>query len=661
MLSRIVILFLAISCCTSLIAQKNNNDPVLFSVEGVSVQKSEFEYIYNKTNGPNATFSKESLEEYLNLYVNFKLKVAKAKEMQLDTIVSLQQELNGYRRQLADSYLIDREVTEKLVEELYLRKQQDVNISHVLIKLAPNPSPADTLAAYEKAVKAKSMLTSQKGINAVVKMYSEDQSAPKNNGNIGWVNPPFPNGYYNLETAAYNSEVGVPVGPVRTSSGYHIMVINERRPAKGEVEVAHILVRLTKNLDQIKTRQRIDEVYTKLEAGADFNDLAKEYSDDKVTANKGGYLGFFSINQYEKPFEEAAYALAKNGDYSKPIKTTGGWHIIKRINKKENQSLQMVKSALQNKIKNDQRFELAKKAMVERIKKEGNFTEQRTTLDEFIASLQSEEESTFLTYKWKAPAKVSTKELFSFGANDKASLGDFEKYLQGASRLRQQKARQGIETVVNELYNDFVSDNALKYEEKQLEIKYPEFKSLMREYEEGVLLFEVTKMQVWDKASQDSAGLANFYANNKKNYQWDNRAVLSEFTLMSSAKEKINQIRTFCKTHKPEDVLASFNGSGPEQILTFKSKTIEKGRNDLLDKMTWEAGEISPVSINRKNKAHEFFKIEEILPPSQKTLKEARGYVVADYQDFLEAAWLEALKKEYKVDINQKVFNKMIK
>ena len=659
MFSRILFLFFILGVSINLSAQKD--DPVLFTVNSVPVQKSEFEYIYTKTNGPNANFSKESLDEYLNLYVNFKLKVQKAKEMKLDTIVSLQQELNGYRRQLADSYLIDREVTEKLVQEAYLRTEQDVDLSHILIKMAPSASPTDTLKAYEKALEAKKMLESNKQFDAVAKMYSEDKSAAQNGGHIGWVTALFPNGFYSLETEAYTGEKDKPLGPIRTNAGFHVLVVNDRRPAKGEVEVAHILIRLDQQPDQIKARQKIDEAYEKLKNGGDFNELAKEYSDDKITSSKGGYLGFFGINRYEKDFENAAFALENDGDYTQPVQTSIGWHIIKRISLKRGETLQIMKSALQNKIKQDARFELAKEGMVHRIKKEGGFKEKHTTLDNFIASLQADTSNTFLTYKWKAPDKPSTDELFYIGNSMKMTLGDFEKNLQGASRARQQNARQGVAEVVHQLYDQFVNESALKYEEKQLEAKYPEFKSLMREYEEGVLLFEVTKMQVWDKASQDTVGLQAFYDRNKDNYNWEQRAVVSEFSLVETAKEKVNQIRDLCKDHKPEDVLASFNSSNPEQVLSYRSKQYEKGRNEMLDKMEWNVGKLSPIEINKKNKSYEFFKIEEILPPSPKTLKDARGYVVADYQDYLEAEWLKFLKNQYKVNIDQKVFNKMVK
>jgi peptidyl-prolyl cis-trans isomerase SurA len=218
-----------------------------------------------------------------------------------------------------------------------------------------------------------------------------------------------------------------------------------------------------------------------------------------------------------------------------------------------------------------------------------------------------------------------------------------------------------VAPVVNALYEDFVGENALKYEERQLETKYPEFKSLMREYEEGVLLFEVTKMEVWDRASQDTAGLETFYNSHKENFKWQERAVITQYSLMETAQDQINRIREFAASHPAEEVLAKFNQADGEKILTITEKTFERGKNEVLDKMTWEVGALSPVEISKRNKSYNFFKIEKILPPGPKTLQEARGYVVADYQDYLEKKWLEQLKKEYKVHVNDKVFNSLLK
>ncbi len=659
MANRLMILLFVVSFSQLLFAQKDE-DPVLFSIENTPVHLSEFKYIYTKTNGDKADFSKASLKEYLDLYTNFKLKVRKAKDMRLDTIVSLQQELAGYRRQLADSYLIDREVTEKLVQEAYERTKQDVDLSHIMIRFPENPTPADTLIAWNKTMEAKSKIGNGESFEDVAVAYSNDESVAKNRGRIGYVTALFPNGFYALETAAYEIPTGKVHGPVRTSAGYHLLKIHDRRPARGEIEVAHILVRNDKFPNMIKVREHIDSVYNQLKAGADFEQLARSYSDDKITSNKGGYIGFFGINRYEKAFEDAAFSLKNDGDYTSPIQTSIGWHIIKRISLKRDEPFPIVKSRLQTQVKQDARFELARTKMIERIKKEGNFTENRTTLNNFIATLMADTTESFLTYKWKAPENSSKEVLFTFGGDMKVTEGDFADYLERASRMRQQMARQGVASVATELYDAFVDENALKFEERQLETKYPEFKSLMREYEEGVLLFEVTKMEVWDKASQDTVGLQQFFENNKSKYQWDERAVVSQYTLVDNAKDKINEVREFAAKNPVEKVLEKFN-TGPEIILTVQERKYEKGRNELLDRMTWKVGELSIVEISKRDKSLNFLKIEELLPASAKSLQEARGYIVADYQDFLEKKWLEDLMKTYKVKVNEKVFNSLVR
>jgi peptidyl-prolyl cis-trans isomerase SurA len=646
-------------CCTQLSAQKGE-DPVLFTVDNIPVQLSEFRYIYTKTNGEKADFSKNSLKEYLDLYINFKLKVRKAKDAQLDTIAALQQELAGYRRQLADSYLIDREVTEKLVMEVYERSAQDVDISHIMISVSENASPEDTLKAWNRVMEALEKINQGRAFEDIAVEYSTDQSASKNKGRVGYVTTLFPNGFYQLETAAYSGPEGKVLGPIRTGAGYHLLRVNSRRPARGEIEVAHIMVRNEKYPDLIKAREKVDSLHKLLQTGADFNQIAREYSDDKNTSGKGGYIGFFSIGRYEKVFEDAAFSLEKDGDFSGPVQTSIGWHIIRRIALKRNEPLAQVKTRLQNQIKQDDRFALAKKNMIERIKRENDFSENRKALDGFISDLMSDSSETFLTFKWKAPADASAERLFSFGNGTQVSVRDFADYLEKASRKRQQKARAGVASVAMELYQEFVDENALKFEEKQLEGKYPEFKSLMREYEEGVLLFEITKKEVWDKASADTLGLAKFFEENSQKYRWEERAVVSHYTLAEKAGSKIEEVRNFAAVNPSAAVLGSFNDS-TNVVLTAQEKRYEKGRNPAVDQLSWVPGSMSMTSLDKKDKSLSFFKIEQVLPPGPKSLQDARGYVVADYQDFLEKKWMEVLNKTYKVKVNEKVFNSLIK
>ncbi|MCO6479863.1 MAG: peptidylprolyl isomerase [Phaeodactylibacter sp.] len=634
-------------------AQKD--DPVLFTVEDTPVRQSEFVYIYTKTNGKNADFSRPSLEEYLDLYIKFKLKVQKARDMQLDTIPQLMNELAGYRRQLADSYLIDKEVTEKLLKEAYEHSQQDVDISHILISVAPGASPEDTLAAYQKAMDVKQRLKKE-DFAAVAKEVSADKSAQNNGGHIGFVTALFPNGFYELEKAAYSVPLNTLSGPIRTNAGYHILKVHARRPARGEMEAAHILLR-TQDKSPEAVKERIDSIYQALKNGADFENMAKKLSEDSRTAAQGGYIGFFGINKYSPSFEEAAFGLKEDGAIAKPVQTNVGWHIIKRISHRGIQPYNIEKSRLENKVKRDNRFQEAKLAMVEKIKKDGKLKEYPKVLEEFASSLTD----TFLTFRWRPPQQGGEALLFQYGDDYKVTLGDFTNYLERATRKRMRGGKDtDVPALVQELYQDFINESAMAYEEQNLENKYPDFKALMREYEEGILLFEATKMLVWDKASQDSAGLAEFYKLIEGKYRWEERAVTSIYKLDDRYKDQLDEVRAFAAAHSPQEVMEKYKNTDPP-MLRHESKTMEHSVYPEFKSMEWKAGALSQSEPDPRGRHIKFVKIEEILPKGLKTLDEARGYVVADYQDYLESQWVEELRKEYEVDINQKVFDNLVK
>ena len=628
------------------------DDPVLFTVAGTPVHVSEFKYIYTKTNADKADFSKASVDEYLDLYKKFKLKVARAKEMQLDTIPALISELAGYRRQLADSYLIDKEVTNKLVEELYEATKQDVDISHIMVNFGES---GDTTAAYAKINEARQKLSKKKSWEEVTAAYSDDKSKAKNKGRIGYVTAMFPKGLYELEKAAYSLPLGKVSDVLKSPSGYHLIKVNERRPARGKMEIAHILIRTKKDSDGSEAKQKAEALYTQLKNGSSFEDLAKDNSEDPQSAKRGGYIGHFGINQYEADFEEAAFSLANDGDFSKPVQSSVGYHIIKRISKEGIQPLKIVKTGLQNKIKNDTRFTQAQRSMIKRIKRENNFREYPQMLTEYIGQL----DTNFLTFKWKPQGYRSAETLFSVGS-EKATISEFETFLKESSRERIRSAGKQNEEVARQLYADFINKECMGYEEQQLEKKYPDFKALMREYEEGILLFEATKMEVWDKASQDSVGLANFFKTVDGKYKWKERAAVSLYSLKEAGKSRIDEVRAFAQNNKPEQVLARFN-SKDSQILTAIDRTFERGRNDVLDKMDWKVGALSANEKNRRNKSTNFMKIEKILPAGDKSLDEARGYVVADYQDALEKKWIEKLRAKFPIVINQTALNNLTK
>lgn len=663
MLKHFSILFLLVAGFSVL--SWGQDDPVLFTVEDTPVHVSEFDYIYSKSKIDTASYSKASLSEYLELYKNFKLKVRRAKEMKLDTIPSLQKELAGYRKQLANSYLVDKEVTDKLVREAYDRSLYDVDFSHIMIALTPNATEKEVEIAKQRLMDAKKKLDMGEDFAELAKSISQDKNTAPNGGSMGYLTALFPDGFYNLESAVYNTKEGEVSDIVRTIVGLHLVKVNKKREAIGQMEIAHILVRNPKApAKEADAKVKIDEIYQQLKNGGDFKTIAKESSEDGKTANKGGYIGFIGVRH---PFEEAAFALANNGDFSEPIKTSVGWHIVKRINKKPVDAFEIAKRRIQTRMQESQkkskhpkfnRLNNARNSMIARIKRDGNFKENEMVLNNFINSL----DSTFITYKWKAPKKDIPKDrLFSLGEGDSfvVTLGEFQNFCQRNSKRMRMGRRMERKALVNMLYDEFIDDNCIKFEETQLEVKYPEFKSLMREYEEGILLFEATKILVWDKASQDSTGLANYYNDNANAYQWNERAVVNKYSVPVEKASMIASIHKRAKKSSADKLLSKVNKK--EKVLSFEAKTYEKGKSTFPEGLDWKLNALSPVSNNERSKEASFYKVEKIIPVSNKSLQEARGFVIADYQNYLEKEWIKDLQNTYKIKVDQAVFESLIK
>lgn len=631
-------------------------DPVLFEVENIKVPVSEFKNIYEKTTGDKADYSKASVEDYLDLYVNFKLKVKKALDLRLDKDPDLVKELNGYREQLASSFLLDKEVKDKLINEVFERQKQDVKISHILIHAPARMLPADTLRALNKAKKVLDEYSAGSNWSNLVIEYSSDPNTVNKDGNLGYITAMLPSGFYNVETAIYNSKKGDVLGPVRSSAGYHIIKVNDIRPARGKMEIAHILVLKGGSMEEDKAK--INKIYKELESGRNFNVVAKELSEDTKTKNRGGYIGKIGIGQYEEEFENAAFELQQDGDYSKPIETSVGFHIIKRISKDQAQSIEDSYRFIESKVVRDPRFEIAEQALIEKIRQKSDIKINNKAYNEW----KSENlDSTFITYRWSAPNERPNTEILNFNSGETTmSIKDFIFFLMKSAKDRVELGRTlQVDGVLDALFDDFIDRSCLKHEENHLETKYPEFKKLMKEYREGILLFEVTKDKVWDKASKDSTGIEKYFDKNRDKYVWDPRAEVVKITVYSGDKEKAEEIAARAETESLKQLEMRYNEEN-KMVLKGSEMTLEQSRAEEMGITSWEEGFVTkPERLS--NTTMSFYKIQKLMPTAQKTLNESRGYVVADYQDELEQAWIAELKKEYKVKIDKKVLASIIK
>ncbi len=638
----------ALFIATATFAQIGDNSTLL-TVGGDVVTRGEFMTIYKKNNSAPTAIS---VTDYLDLFINFKLKVKEAKDLGLDTAKTFSSELRGYRKQLATPYLTDKEVNDKLLTEAYDRSKKDVRAAHILIKCDAEALPKDTLIAYKKAVSLRDRVLKGEDFNKLAEQFSDDPSAKENKGDLGYFT--VFNMVYPFETAAYSTQKGQVSMPVRTRFGYHLVKVEDMRDAQGTIHTAHIMVKLPKDAKQADidaAKLKIDEVYTKLKAGEKFDDLAAKYSDDKASAKKGGELPWFGTGRMVPEFETAAFKLNTDGEYSEPVLTQYGWHIIKRLEKKGVASFDDVKVEFKSKIGKDSRAEKSKTSLVNKIKAEAAFKEDRKILLDFNKAI----DSTIYDGNWKTDkAAALTKVIFNLG-NKNYTQADFAKFI--ASRQTKRAKDVSIQSIVNTMYDKFVEESALTYEDSQLEGKYPAFRDLLNEYRDGMLLFEITDKKVWSKAVEDTLGLKGYYDANKNNYMWGERADVTIFKFAN--KEVAERFRKYMKKNAK-------NNPTNDQILKEMNKTsqldlqIEEGvyskkDNETVDKVSWVAGTMSADMDAEKSII--IVRVNKVLAPSPKSIAEARGLITADYQNYLEKEWIGMLRKKYTVTVDKAVLD----
>lgn len=486
---------------SSVFAQYSPND-ILLSIGNQKVTAGEFLQTYTKNNQAESP-TNETVENYFELYTKFKLKVAAALDAKLDTLPTFKNEFNGYRNQLAKNYLTDTETLDKLIKEAYFRTETEVNTSHFMIALAENAVPSDTLVAYEKIMTIRKRLLSNESFEKLAQELSEDPSAKTSKGNLGYFKAlRLP---YTFESAAYNTPVGQISQPVRTRFGYHLVKVNNKRTSVGEIKVAHIMIAAPANApDSIKkgAEIRINDIYKELNGGKSFDTLAITLSDDRNSARNGGELPWFGAGEMVPEFEEAAFAINHNGAITKPIKTNYGWHIIRLLDKKPVPTFESVQNDLKDKVLQSDRMAVVEKSFVSKLKKKNKWAVNSDNLARLIVA-------DTLAISFDKPVVLLTIE------NKTYTSADFAKYLAPYGKLAM---KEQLKPFIEAKFNDFVDQSMIDYENQNLEAKNPEFSLTVREYFDGLLLFEIMEREVWAKASKDSVGLENYFASKKEKY-----------------------------------------------------------------------------------------------------------------------------------------------
>ena len=635
----------------SLFSLELNAQNELMKIDGKKITDTEFYRLFLKNRVEKSSPTEAEVDEYLKLFINFKLKVAEAEAQGYDTLSSFKKELAGYRSQLTRPYFSDNNVIDSLVRQAYDRMKTEVHSRHILIRLNPGAPPEDTLRAYEKAMSIRAQIIVGNRFEQIAKEFSDDPSATANGGDLGYFTALQM--VYPFENAAYTIPIDSISYPVRTRFGYHLIQTLDKREARGKVKVAHIMKLVPKSAtiaQKKEAKEKIDSLYQLLKNGADFTVLAQKYSDDHASGTNGGELPWFGTGRMIPTFENAAFNIKNVGNFTKPIKTSFGWHIIKLIDKKGLKPFDEMKAELYAKVKKDSRAELSKTIVLNKLKKEYNFKDENK-LGLFYANIDT-------TY-FEGEGDISLvpqheQTMFSY-ANKNYTVLEFANYLY-KNQPHRGYANSNLISYISNSYNKYTENELLKYEDTQLERKYPDFFYLMKEYHDGILLFNITDKEVWSKSMKDSIGLKKYFAKNKDKYIEEPEVNLSIFSYKWSKLpkkwRKIKKNFDFSKSTPDSSILLIFNIYDKE--FTMDTSSVFKLSDSILSTTNLNKSQLTKKYNFYFNKiAKKVYYVRDFQKEKTKELNQIKSIVASDYQKQLEDAWIESLQKKHKLEINE--------
>ncbi len=684
----IAICFAGLSICE---AQTKN----VFSIEDISVSSDEFKRQFLKNlDLTTATITEKDLDEYLDLYVKFKLKLKDAYDNGVDTTNAYKQEMAMYRQQLAANYLIDKEVTESLLKEAHARMQNNIKAAHILVMFPANYTEKDTLNAYLKLnAILKDIKSGKISFEDAAKKYSDDKGTSENGGNLGFFTALQL--VYPFETAAYSTPIGSITNVFRTTFGYHIVKVLDIKKNKGEMNVGNLLIRKGDigKLTDDEAKKKVFDIYNSIKSGEEtFEEMVRKHSEDFNTKYRGGSMGKLNlaanVGDLEKQdMVQRAFALANEGDITEPFETEKGWNIIRRGALRELGTYETMRTMLKSIIQKDERSKKSVESLINQVRSEEYSEISGNDMMRFFKNEVSKD-SSFQKGKWKRadlpkmreefkviPANKTKKDKIELEKVTMFSLGDenysFGQFLDVLDIYysKGKALESNSEKWISDLYVSYQKDKILSYQNNHLEEKNEDFRNIYQEYKEGILMFNRQQAMVWDKSNTDSAGLANYYEQHKDKYLWPDRFEMQVYNTTSKAKMKkvYCQVKDGIKTdsilryHNKENSLEADYRAGKyaakDGFLLSDSQILKLVFAD--EKYQKKNGKI--YKLNEVNSDWIVVKIIEFLPAGPKKLSETRGAIAAKYQDYLEKEWISKLKATYKVEINQEVFDSLKK
>lgn len=639
-------------CLQAKTDNKKAADPIVMTINGTPVSRAEFEYFYTK-NSQQELAEEKTFEEYVDLFVNYKLKVTEALTRGVDTTAAYQSELAGYRAQLAEPYLEAKGWQDSLVEEALERQKWEVKASHILIQVGEKDNPQKGVDAKARILELQHQVENGASFDSLARAFSEDPSAKQNAGDLGYFSSLQM--VYPFEEAAFTTPVGK-TSVCRSSFGWHLIKVFDVRRSKGEVRVAHIMKELPRGAaPEVKAQLKnsIDSVYQQLKEGKDFAALAQAYSDDKYTASKGGEYPWLNSNaRFPQEWLNVAFGLANPGDYSEPFATDYGWHIVRLIEKRAEPVFdESTRARLREQLSQDpdRKAKGEKKALAVWAKEYGMTINPKVQAS--IVKLLSDTTLTFPAFsQWAAAQK---KPLLTI-ARQTYSASDFVSWLEP-------KYSEALRTMdLDEALQAWSNIRLREYEDSHLSDKYEDFRNLYREYHDGILLFDVASGEVWDKAQKDTVGLRQYFEEHRQQYAWGSPRFKGAFIECADSANLVARLKEIYNSNdylKAAEIVRStvltdsvLTPNPKKPLFHIVNGVYNPGDNETVD--------VQQLGLTRDIHPRPSMPVQmtygRVLPYGPESYEDVRGAVINDYQALLEKNWVEQLRAKYKVELNQK-------
>jgi len=648
---------IAFACTPKITADSQSTVPVskeeyLFSIDGKKVDGEEFLYVLSKNTAFNAdtlSLSEQEFEENFTLFVNFKLKVTEAEALGYDKSEEFIQEFGAFREDLRKPFLLENEVQEGELQKAYTRLKEIVKASHILLSFPPNANLEDSLAVLRMAQKIQAEANAGTDFNQLAITHSQDPSVESNSGNLGFFTAMQM--VYPFEAATYNLQIGEVSEPVLTDFGYHIIKLDDRRPNPGEIRVSHLLVRtvLGDSLSEDRAKRKISDIYGQLlRENSTWEEIVLAFSEDTGTRQNGGMLPWFGVGSIVPEFEQAAFNLEEIGEISNPVKTPFGYHIIRLEEVKPIAPYEELEQTLKSRLLRDSRSTLIRSQVTAMQMAKYDAQENEAVYPRLSGTFQGTAERFpgYLKERWEEEG-IWNEWVFRVGSDTLRGY-DFYQYLVQETK----SVKATIEKQFDAWMEGFVETQLKEAEERDLIINNKDYRLLVQEFREGILLFNLMNELVWQRAIEDSAGQRLYYEAHLDRYRWKERVPSLIVKVTQPDEAEIANLREFLKGKSYEAGLAKtlqdrFLEDSP-LLFTMEDKILETGDDPLLQ------------DLDLTNNFHErtiggfqyFIVTGELLPEQPKAFEETRGKVIQDYQAHLDASLVGRLREKYSVKIN---------